>query len=162
MIQTLLEKSRLILVLLTLFSCKERKTDNSKEYLYQKVVINDQLKKEISSYKEDLRRMDASESNNLSIFFTRKNDSILIEMGDYRPNFKMVHMKGVEIIKKDTIYLLSEDKSMDMKSFYTGSAEKTQIIDVPKLNFSHYDPHYRCLYFDGKELKVLSYNGKCR
>ncbi|NIF06146.1 hypothetical protein F3J23_11910 [Chryseobacterium sp. Tr-659] len=162
MIRPLLEGSKFILLLLVLFSCKKQKTENAKEYLYQKVVINDQLKKEITSYKEDLRKMDASESNNLSLFFLKKKDSIFIEMGDFEPNFKMVNIKGVEIIKNDTIYLLSEDKSMDLQHFYHGSVEKVKIIDSSKPSFSYSDPHYRCFYFDGKEVKILSYNSKCR
>ncbi|SHM73487.1 hypothetical protein SAMN05444360_116123 [Chryseobacterium carnipullorum] len=75
------------------------------EYSYPSIIINNTLKKEISSYKEDLRRMQAEESNNICLFFSKRNDSIFIEIGDYKPNLRVLHMKGVEMIKKDTVYL---------------------------------------------------------
>ncbi|WP_073335340.1 hypothetical protein [Chryseobacterium carnipullorum] len=105
MIQHLLEESKLLFVFLVLFSCKEKKKENIMEYSYPSIIINNTLKKEISSYKEDLRRMQAEESNNICLFFSKRNDSIFIEIGDYKPNLRVLHMKGVEMIKKDTVYL---------------------------------------------------------
>lgn len=163
MIQHLLEESKVLLVFLVLFSCKEKKEENITEYSYPSIIINNILKKEILSYKEDLRRMQAEESNSICLFFSKRNDSTFIEIGDYKPNFKMIHMKGVEILKKDTIYLLVENEHIDVNNFYKNkSAEKVKIIYKFKPSFDHYDPHYRCLYSNNKNITVLSYNNKCR
>lgn len=163
MIRHLLEESKLILVFLILFSCKEQKRENSKEYSFQNVIISDQLKKEIFSYKEDLRRIQSTESNNISLSFINRNDSVFIEMGDYKPNLEMTNMIGVEVMKKDTVYLFGNKNFIGMNHFYENKySEKIKIISNAKLTFDHYDPHYRCLYFDGKFIKVCSYNNKCK
>ena len=71
MIQHLLEESKVLLVFLVLFSCKEKKEENITEYSYPSIIINNILKKEILSYKEDLRRMQAEESNSICFFFQK-------------------------------------------------------------------------------------------
>lgn len=164
MIQHLLEKNKIIiLLLLAFFSCKEKNAKSVREYSYPKVIINDNLKKEIFSYKEDLNKIQATESSNLSLYFIRRKDSIFVEMGDYKPNFKILNIKGIEIIKKDTVYLFSENNSTDIERFYRNqSNEKINIVDNTKPAFDHYDPHYRCLYVNNESFKILSYNNKCR
>lgn len=164
MIRHLLEENKIIiLVLLAFFSCKKQTTESIKEYSYPRIIVNDNLKKEIFSYKEGLRRLQASESNNLSLCFIRRNDSVFIEIGDYKPNFKMLNIKGVEIIKKDTVYLFSGNNSTDIERFYKNqSDEKIVIIDNTEPTFDHYDPHFRCLYIDNENFKILSYGGRCR
>lgn len=163
MIQHLLEESKLLFVFLVLFSCKEKKKENIMEYSYPSIIINNTLKKEISSYKEDLRRMQAEESNNICLFFSKRNDSIFIEIGDYKPNLRVLHMKGVEMIKKDTVYLFVDDEHMNINNFYNNkSAERVKIIHTLKPSFDYYDPHFRCLYSDKKNINILSYNNKCK
>lgn len=163
MIQHLLEESKLLLVFLLLFSCKEKNEENSREYSYPSIMINNDLKKEVLSYKEDLKRMQAEESNSICLFFSKRNDSTFIEIGDYKPNFEMVNMKGVDIVKKDTLYLFVEDKQININNFYKDKpGEKVKIIYKKKLSFDHYDPHYRCLYSDNTNITILSYNNKCR
>ncbi|GAA5102618.1 hypothetical protein GCM10023210_43800 [Chryseobacterium ginsengisoli] len=163
MIQHLLKKSKLVLVFLIVLACKEQKTEIIKEYYFQSVKVNDKLEKEIFSYKEDLKRMQAAESNNLSLFFVKRNDSIFIEIGDYKPNLKMINMLGVEVMKKDTIYLFTDKNFKESNNFYKNQfGEKIKIITSSKPTFNHYDPHYRCLYIEGNNIKIQSYNNKCR
>lgn len=162
MIRHLLEGNKLIFLFLALFSCTEKKTEKITEYFYPNIVIDERLKKEIFSYKDDLKRMQATESNNLCLFFTKKNDSILIEVGDYEPNLEMINVKGIEIIKNDTVYLFSDKSFIELNNFYKNkSGKKIKILRNSKPNFDHYDPHFRCLYFDGKNIKVNSYNNQC-
>lgn len=164
MIRHLLEENKIIvLVLLAFFSCKKQETESVREYSYPRVIINDNLKREIFSYKEDLNKIQATESSNLSLCFVRRNDSVFVEIGDYKPNLKMLNIKGVEIIKKDTVYLFSENNSTDIERFYKNqSDEKVNIRDNIEPTLDHYDPHFRCLYVDNESFKILSYNNKCR
>ncbi|MCD9618028.1 hypothetical protein [Chryseobacterium gleum] len=162
MIRHLLEGNKLIFLFLTLFSCIEKKTEKITEYFYPSIVISEQLKKEIFSYKDDLKRMQATQSNNLCVFFTKKNDSIFIEIGDYEPNLKMINVKGVEIIKNDTVYLYSDKSFIELNYFYKNKNGKIiKILRNSKPNFDRHDPHFRCLYFDGKNIKINSYNNQC-
>jgi len=165
MIRHLLEENKIIiLVLLAFFSCKKQKTKIAREYSYPKIVINDNLKREIFSYKEDLSKIQATESSNLSLCLFKRNDSVFVEMGDYKPNFKMLNIKGVEIIEKDTVYVFSENDSTDIERLYKNKDdEKINILDDMKPSFDHHDPHFRCLYVENnKTFKIFSYNNKCR
>lgn len=164
MIRHLLEGSKFSMIFLIVFiSCKKSSKENVQKHSYPRVVISNKLKKEIFSYKEDLHRMQANESHNLSLYFIKRNDSVFIEIGDYKPNFKMLNIKGVEVIKEDTIYLCSESNLTIIDGFYKNNLnEKITVIDDQKLKFNHHDPHYRCLYVDNKILEILLYNNKCR
>ncbi|WP_126653689.1 hypothetical protein [Chryseobacterium aureum] len=162
MIRHLLEGSKALLLFLILFSCTEKKTEKITEYFYPDIVINEQLKKEIFSYKEDLKRMQATQSNNICLFFTKKKDSIFIEIGDYKPNLKMINVKGIEVIKNDTVYLFSDKDFVELGNFYKNkSNKKIKIFRNSKPNFDRHDPHFRCLYFDGKTIRINSYNNQC-
>ena len=162
MIRHLLEGSKALLLFLILFSCKEIKKENIKEYSYPRISIKENLKREIDSYKKGLNRLQASKSNNLSIYFNKKNDTTFIEIGDYKPNLKILNIKGVEIMKKDTIYLFSENDSISIEKFCENQFnEKINIIDNLEPSLNHFDPHFRCLYIDNENLKVLFY-GRCK
>lgn len=163
MIRHLLEGSKFILMFFILFSCKENKKENNTKYSYPQIIIKQNLKKEILSYRAGLTKFHASKNNSLSICFNKKNDTTFIEMGDYKPNFKMLNIRGVEIIKEDTIYLFSENNQTGIEEFFENkSNEKIDIIDNLKLPLNHYDPHYRCFYLNNDSLKVLFFGGRCR
>lgn len=163
MIQHLLEKSKITLFLFTIFlSCNDKK-DNIRTDTYVRLTISDSLKKQISFYKDDLTRMQATESNNISINIMEKKDSLLIEMGDYQPDLQTVDVNGIDIIKKDTIYIYGNKELANIKGLYEGVRnEKIDIVQNLTPNFSYNDPHYRCLCFYKGNFSVLSYNNKCR
>ncbi len=109
-----------------------------------------------------MNRLQASKSNNISIYFNKKNDTTFIEIGDYKPNLKILNIKGVEIMKKDTIYLFIENNSISIEKFFENqSNDKINIIDNLEPSLNHFDPHFRCLYIDNENLKV-SFYGKCK
>jgi hypothetical protein len=162
MIRHLLEGSKASLLLLILFSCKENRKENIKEYSYPRISIKEDLKREIYSYKQGLIRLQASKSNNLSIYFNKKNDTTFIEIGDYKPNLEILNIKGVEIMKKDTVYLFSTNDSISIEPFCENQFnDKINIIDNLEPSLNHFDPHFRCLYVDNGNLKVLFY-GRCK
>ncbi|RLJ31825.1 hypothetical protein CLU97_1264 [Chryseobacterium sp. 7] len=162
MIRHLLEGSKALLLFLILFSCQENKREKIKEYSYPRILIKENLKREIYSYKQELNRLQASKSNNLSIYFSKKNDTTFVEIGDYKPNLKILNIKGVEIMKKDTIYLFSGNDSISVEQFYENQFnDKINIIDNLEPSLNHFDPHFKCLYIDNENLKVLFY-GRCK
>ncbi|RXM38168.1 hypothetical protein BOQ62_19120 [Chryseobacterium sp. CH21] len=74
----------------------------------------------------------------------------------------MLNIKGVEIMKNDTIYLFSANDSISIEQFCENQSNaRIKIIDNLEPSFNHFDPHFRCLYIDNKNLKILFY-GRCK
>lgn len=144
-----------------MLSCSKVSEVKTKEYNFPYISINKNLKKEILSFKEDLKNLQATKVSEISIFFFNKNDTLFIDIGNYRPNFQNVNIKGVEVINGSTVFLFNES-NIELEDFYTiNPGRNITIKDSLEPFYSYFDPYHRYYYMENGQVKLHSYN-KCR